>query len=374
MENRNTTLIAAVLTVAIIMLLFSFTYTLKTTDGSTVIDEALTVSMPRPVTEMLLGFSLEGRSIIREIEAAVVGIPAIAKKADKKPTANATKAIADKGKKPTMTPAQAAAARLRTQLNEQRRKAFQARVIEQADRYRESLRLKAEERAYTDLENELGWLADQKTKTANNGNPDKDEEANPDKLTAAEWKSLILAQPTEANVQKMIKAVNTGGIEVDTYLEISEALIKDNSQDKRRMGVWALTSIYRHEAFTSAAHLAAETDATTKKLLIDYMYNYNRAQTLGIFDHVLKASDTVAAAAAAEAISKAIQNIQSASNQNGSQRNGSRNSSGSVQQLTMSSYKRLIPTLQFVVAKNLNNLSQWAQTLISQLQTIATTA
>lgn len=370
MENRNTNLIAAFLTMAVIMLLFSFTYTLKTTDGSKVIDDALTVSMPRPIKEMLLGFSLEGRSIFREIEASVAG--AIAKKVDKKPTGSSTKAIADKGKKPTNSAAQAAE-KARAQINEQRRKAFQARVIEQAERYRETLRLKAEEQAYTDLENELGWRT-QELKNANQNSPEKEDKANPEKMTSAEWKSLILAQPTEANVQKMIKAVGTGDIEVDTYLEITETLIKDNSQEKRRMGVWALTSIYRQEAFTTAAHLAAETDTATKKLLTDYMYNYNRSQTLGIFDQVLKSSDTIAAAAAAESISKAIQNLQSSNGQSTTGRSGSRSTSGTVQQLTMSSYKRLIPTLQFVASKNLNNLSQWAQTLISQLQTITTTA
>lgn len=373
MENRNTTLIAAFLTAAVIMVLFSFTYTLKTTDGSKVVDEALTVSMPRPIKEMLLGFSLEGRNIFREIEANVAGLTAAAKKTAKKPEANGTKAIADKGKKP-VNPAQLAADKARAEINEQRRKAFQARVIEQAERYRESLRLKAEEKAYNDLAEEFGTRT-QELKNQNNAGPDAQEPVNPDKKTSAEWKSLILAQPTEANVGKMIKAVNEGNIDIDTYLDISEALIKDNSQDKRRMGIWALTSVYRHEAFVTAAHLAAEGDASTKKLLTDYMYNYNRSQTLGVFDQVLKSSDTIAASAAAESISKAIQNLQSSTSQSTEKgRSGSRTTSGTVQQLTMSSYKRLIPTLQFVVSKNLNNLSQWAQTLISQLQTIATTA
>ncbi len=370
MGNGQLKWFASVIGVLIIVLLFSFTQTLRTTDGSKSFDEFLNVAMPRPIKEMILGFSLEGRSVIREIEAAVIGVPAALAK---KPTANGTKAVVDKGQKTKVNAAMIAAAKARAQLNERRRRAFEARIIEQADRYRESLKAKAETDTYENYENEVGWKK-QDAKANNQGNPEKDLKEETDKMTAAEWKSLILAQPTVANTQKMIKAISSGDIDVETYLEISETLIKDNSQEKRKMGIWALTSIYRQEAFVVAAHLATETDTATQKTLTDYMYNYNRAQTLGVFDQILKSQDAVAAAAAAQSISKAIQSIQASSGQDTNQRNGSRNSGGTVQQLTMGSYKRLIPTLQYVVSKNLNNLSQWAQTLISQLQTIATTA
>lgn len=367
MESTNTKWFAAGIGMLIITLLFSFTQSLKTAD-STSLDEILKIAMPRPVKEFILAFSLEGRNIIREIEEGVTGKPALAKK----PKGSATKAAVDKGQKAKISAAKAAARR-RAQLNERRRKAFQARVIEQAERYRQSLRAQAISQEYDAYVDEYNtW---NKTK-AQNVNGQEKENKEPQKKTSAEWKSLILTQPNQANLEVMIKALPAGEIELDTYLEISEALIKDNSQDKRRMGVWALTSVYRQEAFVMAAHIIPETDTATQKLLNDYIYSYNRAQTLGVFDQVLKSQDAVAATAAAESITKAIQQLKagSADNKNSNERNNGSRTGGRVQQLTLNSYQRLIPTLKFVANKNLNNLSQWAQNMLSQLQTMTTTA
>jgi hypothetical protein len=356
MESTNTKWFAAGFTMLIIMLLFSVTQFLHTAHNSTSLEDFLNVSMPRPVKEFILGFSLEGRTVIREIEAGISAIPEL-KKVDPKPKGSTTKAIADKGQKAK------AAVSTRAQLNEQRRQAFQARVIEQAERYRQSLRTQSS--PYADYETEYNVYRDTKSQSGGDEtSPDKEKH---DKKTAAEWKSLILSQPSEANVQKMMKALPAGEIDLETYLEISETLIKDNSQDKRRMGVWALTAVYKQEAFVLASHLVGDTDSATQKLLNDYMYNYNRSQTLGILDLVLKSQDTIAAAAAAQSITRAIQTLKS-------QQSSGSHTGGTVQQLSLNSYQRLIPTLKFVIAKNLNNLSQWAQNLLSQLQTGTTTA
>ena len=374
MENFNKKMMVAGFGVLLITLMFSFIQTLKTAHNSKTLGDFLNVSMPRPIKEMILGFSLEGRTVIQDIEASVSG-NSVSKKMTDNPKGSSTKAITDKGQKAKISQAAAVAARRKAQVNEQRRKAFQARVIEQAERYRQSLNVKSALDSYYEKESEdQVWKKENKADSGNT--KEKEDREKKEKMTAAEWKSLILSQPTEANMQKMIKGLPSEEIELDTYLEISETLIKDNSQDKRRMGIWALTAIFRQEAFILSAHLAADADTATQKLLIDYMYNYNRVQTLGILDQVLKSQDAVAAAAAAQSITKAIETIKDGSNQVVNERGNGRTggSSPPTQQLTLSSYQRFIPTLKFVAEKNLNNLSQWAQTLLSQLQTAATTA
>ncbi len=378
MENTDKKMMAAGSGVLVIMLLFSFIQTLRTAQNGKTLDEFLAVSMPRPIKEMILGFSLEGRTVIRDIEGNVIGDLKV-NKAEQKPKGSSTKAYADKGKK-AKSPADALAAQKKAQIYERRRKEFQARVIEQAERYRKSLNAQVVTAAYVEAETE--YYAKQNTKKSDSVTPeDKDKKDKPEKMTSAEWRSLILTQPSQENMQKMIKALPAGEIELDTFLEISEALIKDNSQEKRRMGIWSLTSVYRQEAFIMSAHLAPDTDAASQKLLNEYLYNYNRAQTLIILEQVLKSADAVAAAAAAQAITKAIENIKSTTATGNttaaiSDRGGGRTAGQppQAQQLTLSSYQRLIPTLKFVAEKNLNNLSQWAQNLLSQLQSVKTIA
>jgi hypothetical protein len=354
----------------IIVLMFSVVSQVKTTQDNSILEDILKISMPRPIKEMIIGFTLEGRNVVREVDGNALSNTLLGK-AIKSKSPGSTKAMVDKVPK---AKAAKAAAQARALLNEKRRKAFQTRVIEQADRYRAELRAQQDAEAANDsMPNENEYVPRKQNKSSAQGDSSPNEKK--EVKTSAEWKSLILSQPTEANLGAMIKALPAGEIDLDTYLEISESLIKNNSQEKRRMGIWALTSTYRQEAFKLASHLVGEMEAANQKLLNDYMYSYNRNQTLGILDLVLKSNDTIAATAAAQSISKAIQNIQStsATNQTTSRGNVTR-TGGTVKQLTINSYHRLIPTLKFVISKNLNSLSQWAQTLLSQLQTINTTA
>ncbi len=364
MENINSKwLVSSVVGVLVIMLMFSVTKTLNVTSNKTMGD-LLQVSMPRPVKDMLIGFSLEGRNIIREIEESIT------KKATPQKALQNKKAKAkvDKLKQAKMKAAREAA-RKQAEIVKQREKAFQARVIEQAERYKQSLQLQEQEanqRAQVQAQYEavVAWQKKSNSQSTDN-------KAEKEVLTPSQWKSLILAQPTTENVKKMILAMTSGDIDLQTYLNISESLIKDNSQEKRKMGLWALSSVYRVEAYTLASHLMVDADTDLQKSLTDYMYNYNRPQTITILGQVLKAQDTVAASSAAELISKAVQELQT---QQQSQASGSNQSTTQSTRLTVTAYQNLIPTLKYVAAQNLNNLSQWAQTMLSQLQKIATTA
>jgi hypothetical protein len=372
MENTNTKWFAVSgIGFAIILLLFSMTQGFYGLRGNKNMDGILQVSMPRPVKDLILGFSLEGRNIVREIEAGIVSVTGL-KNVDKKTAPNAAKIAADKAQKAKA--AALAAARKRAQANEQRKKMFEARVVEQAERYRQSLIAEQIEATRVIQANQVEDIAPFKeTKST----PPVTNTTSTDKMTSAEWKSLILTQPTKENIQKMITAFANGDIDLETYIEISETLIKDNSQDKRKMGAWALTSIYNRQAFTAAAHMVVDTDTTTQTTLNTYLYSYNSINTLAILDQILRGSDTVAATAAAQNITKAIQALQAQTSSGSSGGNSSGRNPGSattVTQLSMSSFQRLIPTLKYLVQKNLNSLSQWAQSTLSQLQTATTTA
>lgn len=374
MENTNSKWFAAGISMLIIMSLFSITQMLRVARAGGSIDEFLVVSMPRPIKEMLFGLSLEGRKVVREIEGDLDDKLKRLNKTMSKPSKRGTQAAVDKGQRANQQKRNTYFAK-QTQLHEMRRKAFQARVVEEAERYRRSL-MAERQQSYEEQKTLEAFQAWAKKESQNAGPAGQKNEENRERRSSAEWMSLILAQPTQENVGEMIKALATGEIEVSTYLEISEKLIRDNSQEKKRLGIWALTSIYRREAFALAAHLAVDAEVNTQTLLRDYMFSYNQTQRLSVFEQVLKSQDAVAAAAAAQAISRSISAIQSgnpnqaANNVRGS---GSRNGTA-VQQLSLRSYQSLVPTLRFVADKNLHNLSQWAHGLLSQLQTLSTTA
>lgn len=362
MERNEFKWIAGI-AVVFILILFTFLQPLRTDKRGMNLDEWLTVSMPRPIKEMILGFSLEGRSVRRELEMVVsaqkLTAPAMVKKDSKAATQAAVDKGAQKKKQERLAKAKQAEERFQKALQE---RAFRMRVVQEAERYRKSLYAQMQREAYRQVEEAGGGRI--KNNIPASDVPDKKEE---DHMTASAWRNLVFSQPSRDNIEKMVQAYHEGKIDEDAFYDIVAALIKDNSIEKQKMGVWALTSSASFQGFSMAAHMAAtESNAAEKKVLTDYMYNYNRVQTLGYLDQALRSADPVVSAAAAQAITQAVDKLKAGQQLSGQGR-GSRTDQQQQSTLSLTTYKRFVPTLQWLVSST-NSLSQWAQSLLSQLQ------
>lgn len=358
MERKEFKWLAGTLGLFVIALFFLFSASWRNSEARSPMEDWLTVSMPRPIKEMILGFSLSGRNIKRELEM-VAQAKKTEVKADAKKSASPTKAAVDKG-----TASQKRASLLREAVRRRQEQIFRARIVRESERYRRMLNQKKQ--AYYTEEDRGPAREFKKSSDNGNGNVNQvEQEEEKEKMDSAAWRSLVLTQPTTANVQKMIQAFQNNEIDSETYFEIVESLVKDNSEEKRKMGLWALTSVAHSTGFTMASHTVAEVDAESQKKLNDYMYSYNNARTLSILDEVLRAQDTVAATAAAQVITQAVEKLKAGA---GSTKTDVRAGRAQSQTLTLATYQRLIPTLQWLSTKSGNTLSQWAQTLLSQLR------
>lgn len=364
MERTELKWLTGGLGLLVVAMLFLFSHSLWPTSARRNLEDFLTISMPRPIKEMIMGFSLADRNVIRNLE--VVAQKASAKKTQKNP-GNTTKAMSDKGKKRAQDLKKAWAD------YHARQRAFRMRIVQESERYRRSLSknpsvISEQQPEYDPYSNNEFKEKESAPKATEN---DKDKET----LDASAWKSLVLSQPSQENVQKMIQAFAKGQIDAQTYYEIVETLMKDNSEEKRRMGFWALTSSAHEQGFTLAAHLAADASSGYQSRLKDYLYGYNRNQTLSILDQVLRGQDAVAASAAAQVIQQAITKLKAGQPVVGGTTDirGNRVQTQS-QTLNLASYQRFIPTLQWLSTSQGNTLSQWAQNILSQLRTTSTPA
>jgi hypothetical protein len=338
---------------------------------SSFIDEVLTVNMPRPVKDFLLGFSLEGRKVIREIEDLSVNKKEkkIKKIAESK---NGTKAAVETKK--TSAEKKRDEARRREYLTKQAEiRNFRIRVVQESDRYRKELvrrELEKLSRESQQLEQYAGELQKQ-NQSAEKFEPEDQPEK--EKLTADQWKSLVLSQPTQENILRMVEALKNDEIDSASYLEISSTLIRDNSEEKKKLGVMALTAHLSVENFSMAVKVQGTLTGSLQKAVQDYLFSYNRIQGIAILDQALKSQDTEVRTVAADMISRAVTAIQSGqplfSTSTG---RGSRGEASSS--TTLNSYRRLLPTLQWLVSNPNLGLTQWAQRLLSQLQSSSTPA
>jgi hypothetical protein len=335
------------------------------------VDEILTVNMPRPVKDFLLGFSLEGRKIIREIED--LNANQKVKKATQTESAkNGTKAAVETKK--TAAEKKRDENRRREYLAKQAEiRNFRLRVVQESDRYRKELvrrELDKLNRESQLLEQSAGEFRKQ------SNSPEKfepEDQPEKEKLTADQWKSLVLSQPTQENILRLVNALKMDEIDNLSFIEIATTLIRDNSEEKKKLGVMALTSSLSVESFSSAVKLQSSLTGSLQKTIQDYLFSYNRLQGIVILDQALKSSDVEVRTAAADMISRAVTAIRSGqplfSNSTG---RGSRGEASSS--TTLNSYRRLLPTLQWLVTNPNLGLTQWAQGLLSQLQSTSTPA
>lgn len=355
----------------VLAMLFLFSQSLTSKSNSSearrVIEELMTVAMPRPIKEMIAGFSLADRNVTRQlVTTGNKGMPGYNKSMNA--AANAKKAAATaKKKKPSKKDNRKAWAEYYA-----RQEAFRARIIAESERYRQTLIEQANEKMAQDYQ-EYNAYIQKKAEAKKVVKGEEQVEDEKETLDPAAWKSLVLDQPTAENVQKMLKAFQSGELDAQTYFEIVETLARDNNEERRKMGMWALTSTFHPQAFALASHLAAEGDATSQKQLKDYMYGYNRPQTLAHLDQILRSQDMVAATAAADVITRAIEKLRTGQPPVANEGRGGR-VTPQGQTLTLASYQRFIPTLQWLSTNQGNTLAQWAQNILSQLRTTPTPA
>lgn len=336
------------------------------------IQEIFTVNMPRPIKEFFASFSLEDRNVVRIVENPENLNKKITKKVS---PINGTQAAVDKKKTEVEKKRQEYRRQQYLQKQAQER-AFRLRVVQESEKYRREL-IKQELDKISNLENSLSdaynYAALRKSINSNTNNNQNNEVTEKDVLTADQWKSLMLSQPTRENALKLAEALQNNEIDIASYNEISELLIKDNSEEKKKLGVWILTAATSLESFKLAAKTMSTVSSENQKILNDYIYSYSRPQALPILEQILKSSETELKTLAADVISKGFEliktNAQAAANSSrGGRSNVSSNSS------SISNFKRLVPTLQWLVSNPNSGLSQWAQGLLSQLQSTATPA
>jgi len=355
MERQELRFIAGSVGTVVLAMFMIFSSSWTGSTRTKLLDDGFTISMPRPLKEMLLGFSLAHRTVKREVEA--LPKKTMEKKAQNPAGKGSTKAAVDRGA--ALKQSREKAIQAARQYQEQ---IFRARIVQESERFRRQL----EERQRYEQEALGSPLVNRSNSDQQNPNADQ-RPGEEDKRDAAAWKSLVLAQPTPENVRQMVQAFQSGELDAESFYDIVEILMKDNSESKRNVGFWALSSTSHQKGFELAAQLSAEGDAALQPRLNEYMYNYNNPRTLGILDQVLRSSNPVAAAAAAQVITRAVDRLRAGQPPGNPDQRGNRAQSPG-QTLTLSSYQRLIPTLQWLSTRSGTPLSQWAQNLLSQLR------
>ncbi|MFP5518589.1 MAG: hypothetical protein ACLGGX_01695 [Bdellovibrionia bacterium] len=190
--------------------------------------------------------------------------------------------------------------------------------------------------------------------------PAKEVEKQSAALGPDQWRSLMLAQPTESNLAKLIEAYSKKEIEARAFYMIVGDLMTSNKPEVQVLGIKAARAFPSAQSFQI---LVANEEALLKdnqKELEEAFATYAQSSRNGILIMAMQSGDR-------EVIERAI-TIAMTSYQKAKEQSQSGNSDAN---LILISFARFIPVLQVLSTNEDPQIAQTATGALSQLQRVA---
>lgn len=343
------------------VLVFSFIAMKKLTQETVVLqttDEEINYSMPRP-DAFVPPYDLSGKKIrirIHGEQPAATVAPVLKVVADRKAPAKATSKKDDK-KKNKKTAQKKTETTKTAQLT--------TRVVDSS--------LHASIKADL-IKNNFALMQNNNVNSVYNNNAvfNKDTEKSDEKvkMTEQQWKELLYAQPTQANAQLYLKAMQGGEVSAASYYKMSDSLLKDENSQRQQLGLYLLKQSVTAESFQVLVQNYREsTPEALRAQIYGAMKVYSQPAYFAELNKVLLSKDKSSTQFALQILQLAL----SKSGNTGSVIASRDNRSSAVAQ-SPSLLKTFVPNLQRLVSSNDVSVSQTADALLLEIQSLTTVA
>lgn len=148
-------------------------------------------------------------------------------------------------------------------------------------------------------------------KNATNTDPNAEPKKEDDKkvMTIAEWRQLLLLQPSLANVNKFLAAYRAKEVSPQDYYQVSQELVVSEKPENQAAGLYALQAAPSATSFTIVAKnltkLTAENRATGQQVLL----SYSQPARVGYLSQVLESTDPEVVKQAADTITYGLAQV-----------------------------------------------------------------
>jgi hypothetical protein len=125
-----------------------------------------------------------------------------------------------------------------------------------------------------------------------------------DAMTAAQWRSLVLGQPTKENVNKMVMAYMDKELTDAEFYGIVKELLQNSNAETQSLGLSAASSFYSSTAFNTVASGYKNYTTENQTKAMAYLLGFANAGRLSALASSLKSSDEEVVSLAAEVVVK----------------------------------------------------------------------
>jgi hypothetical protein len=237
-------------------------------------------------------YDLSGRKIVQTVNdpnAAVVALAPANAVSAAVPAAAVSNAVA--GKNPAHSASQAAADGKKRIEEIKRRARMNINVVDSST---EKMRGFENTKANTQNPQQANVGYAQPNLPAAAANTGESEPEEKPKMTAAQWRAVLFADPSANSVRNFASAYEKGEIKAGEFYQISESLFKDTAPDRQTAGLLAFSLDTSVKSFTTLAshHQAAETSDEMKTRIYSVLRTYGDAGKLPVLSRIFYLNDT----------------------------------------------------------------------------------
>ncbi|WP_413295224.1 hypothetical protein ACLSU7_09130 [Bdellovibrio sp. HCB185ZH] len=184
-----------------------------------------------------------------------------------------------------------------------------------------------------------------------------------DSMTAAQWRNLVLGQPTKENVNKMVVAYMDKELTDAEFYGIVKELLQNSNSETQALGLSAASTFYSSTAFNTVASGYKNYSTENQTKAMAYLLGFANAGRLSALASSLRSSDEEVVSLAAEVVVKGYNSAKEGTVS--SQGNRSR---GDAFENTLKNYTQFVKIFQELQGSSNSEIASLAGTALSQIQ------
>lgn len=203
------------------------------------------------------------------------------------------------------------------------------------------------------------------TKTTNNDV--KKEETN--KLSDEQWHDLLISQPSQANAQAFVQALQAGELKSSaTFYSVAGELLKEQNAEKQQVALYMLKQVVTADSFVVLVQNYREsTPETLRAQIYSAMKVYAQPAYFAELNKVIANKDSAVVQLGLQVLQVALSKSSTTSLTSREGRSGAMTQSPTL-------FKTFVPALQKLTSSENSTLAMNAETMLQQIQSLTTVA
>lgn len=184
-----------------------------------------------------------------------------------------------------------------------------------------------------------------------------------EKMSPDQWRALLTAEPTAANMVRLLQAVSRQEVDQPTFYSIVDDLSRSQNVQTQKVAVYGLSALPTLRSFAKLVELENQVDPAVRSQVTQALGSFTQSSRIGVLQQALQQNDLTISMKAAQLVLEGIQNAKNPT----PNPQDERTLRGEVRNTSLEDYNRLLPVFQRWAASGNPGLTGIANQILQEL-------